>query len=236
MRILLTRPQEEVQDLAQRLRDLGHDTIVSPLMKTAPLAAVPPQLDCDGVVATSARAFRFCDAGMSGNNWSKVPLFCVGERTAGAAVCAGFSRASVVAPSVAELLASIGEHLSAPARLIYLAGRNRKPSLEDGLRAAGYDVRTLVVYETAAVDALEAEAAECLATGALDAAMHFSRRSAELFASAVHRAGLAGAAAGLRHVCISADAAKGLEALQPGKVAIASTPDTAAMIAVLSTP
>ena len=236
MRILLTRPQEEAQELAQRLRDMGHEALVSPLMQTVPLAAIPPHLDCDAVLATSARAFRFCDANLSGGNWSEIPLFCVGEKTAGAASRAGFSQASCIAPNVADLLKAIGEHLPASARLIYLAGKDRKPGLEDGLRAARYDVRTLVVYETAAVDSLDAEAADCLATGALDAAMHFSRRSAELFTSAVHRAGLADAAARLRHVCISADAAKGLEALQPGKIAIASTPDTAAMIAALSMP
>jgi hypothetical protein len=57
--------------------------------------------------------------------------------------------------------------------------------------------------------------------------LHFSRRSAQLFAACAAKAGLATQAEALRHVCISRDAA-----LIEGAV-IAPTPDSAGLFKAL---
>jgi uroporphyrinogen-III synthase len=79
------------------------------------------------------------------------------------------------------------------------------------------------------VDSLPAgaAAAQALARGEADAVLHFSRRSARLFAACAAKAGLASQAAGLRHVCISRDAALGEGAV------IAPTPDSAGLFKAL---
>ncbi|MCC2098925.1 MAG: uroporphyrinogen-III synthase [Hyphomicrobiales bacterium] len=232
MRILLTRPREDADVLAERLRSMGHAVVLSPVMETVACSPIPPRLDCDAILATSARAFRFCKSG-SLTNWSGLALYCVGQRTAKAAEQAGFGPAEYTAPDAAQLLRDIGGLRPAPSRLVYIAGKDRKPALENGLREMGYSVETLVAYQTRAMPHLETEAEDLLVAGNIDAVMHFSRRSAELFVQALARAQLVAAAKNLRHVCISADAAQGLDALRPRQVIIAATPDARAMIAAL---
>ncbi len=69
-----------------------------------------------------------------------------------------------------------------------------------------------MIYEARAVASLSDEALDALRKGLVDAAFHFSRRSASIFCTLVSAAGLANEARALLHVCISTDAADGLRA------------------------
>ena len=159
------------------------------------------------------------------------PLLCVGARTAHAARDAGFASIAIEAPDAARLLARIAAERPARERYLYLAGRDRKPALEEGSRAAGCDDR--------AVDRLRSararRPARCRARGPAtqgraDAALHFSARTAAIFCDMVAAAGLEAQARALLHVAISADAARGLEALAPPRLRVAAAPDEAHML------
>ncbi|MDB5568934.1 MAG: uroporphyrinogen synthase, partial [Hyphomicrobiales bacterium] len=119
------------------------------------------------------------------------------------------------------------------ARLLYLAGRDRKSALEDRLAAAGYGLCVHVVYAADAVPALPAALADAIRTGRAQAAIHYSRRSAAVFCDLVARAGLEAAARRLRHAAISPDAARGLAALAPPDLRIAAAPNEAALLDAL---
>jgi uroporphyrinogen-III synthase len=59
MRIALTRPEGRNEELAARLRDLGHEILVCPLIALEPLADDPIDLDgYDWLVVTSVNAAR----------------------------------------------------------------------------------------------------------------------------------------------------------------------------------
>jgi uroporphyrinogen-III synthase len=156
-----------------------------------------------------------------------LPLFVVGARTGKAATDAGLAPPRVIAASALELAQQIATALPAPARLLYLAGHDRKPDLETALGDQGHVLDVVVTYEARAIEALSPETAKALARGEADAVLHFSRRSAQLFAACAAKAGLATQAEALRHVCISRDAA-----LIEGAV-IAPTPDSAGLFKAL---
>jgi len=62
MRIVVTRPREQAQPLAERLEQLGHEVTVCPLIETEPVG--PEEIDLDGydwLVVTSANAVRELD-------------------------------------------------------------------------------------------------------------------------------------------------------------------------------
>jgi uroporphyrinogen-III synthase len=73
--------------------------------------------------------------------------------------------------------------------------------------------------------------AEALKAGEVDTVMHFSRRSAENYVSGAKKAGIAGPALALRHLCLSTQVAEPLAGAS--RIAIASRPDEAALVELL---
>ena len=63
-------------------------------------------------------------------------------------------------------------------RLLYLAGEDRAGDLAGDLAAHGIAVETAVVYRAVPVEALPDDAVQALRGGQIDAALHYSRRSA----------------------------------------------------------
>ena len=113
-------------------------------------------------------------------------LFVVGLKTAEAARKAGFTGQLIVAPDAKDLATAVIEKLPASAQLIYLAGRDRKPDLEMRCHEAERDLVALEVYEARAADYLSREAVRAFNDDAIDAVLHYSRRSAEIFLVSRH--------------------------------------------------
>jgi uroporphyrinogen-III synthase len=157
----------------------------------------------------------------------------VGARTAQAAIEAGLSEPEIIAADAKELAQAIAQSLQPPANLLYPAARERKPDLEKALGAKGFSINPWIVYEAQAAPALPDEIAQALRAGSLDAALHYSMRSAEIFCASVAQADLAEAARRLRHVAISQDCAQGLSALNAPDVRIAAAPNEDSMAELL---
>lgn len=238
MLVLVTRAMNEAIRTAARLTDHGHRPILSPLLEMVPTGVEWPAGVVDGVLATSAQAFElFSDSGARPSPEARrlLPLYVVGERTHQAARDRGFAGRSMVAPDAAALAELIVGALAAcaPARLVYLAGHDRKPDLESVLVGAGHSVETIEVYAAAPAEALDPEAAAMIDAEEIGAVLHFSRRSTRLF---LELAGVAGVdIAGLTHIAISADAAQPLTQAGVRSVRIASEPTEEAMLALLKT-
>ena len=231
MRVLVLRPADGAKRTAARLAELGHAAILAPLLAPAPTGLPAPVGAFDAILATSAQAFSLAPAGDLAP-LRKLPLACVGERTVRAATAAGFGTILAQAPDAATLVPALAGGARGT-RYLYLAGRDRKAALEADLRAAGAAVTPWEVYEARALSALPEAAAHALASGSIDAVLHFSRRSAEVFSALCAAAGLANRARAARHLAISRDAAAGLADLAPPSVSVASAPDEASLLALL---
>jgi uroporphyrinogen-III synthase len=226
MRVIVTRARDDAARTAAALRARGHEALLSPVLEIVGTGVAVNPGEAQGVIATSAHAFVFLPAADVAR-LAHLPLFVVGARTAQAAIGAGLRPPRIVAAHAAELAAQLASALPGPARLLYLAGHDRKPDLEAALQDRGHRIEVAITYEARALDALSPEASKALAAGEADAVLHFSRRSAQLFAACVDKAGLAPQAARLRHVCISRDAALGEGAC------VAQTPDSAGLFKAL---
>jgi uroporphyrinogen-III synthase len=189
MRLLVTRPTDEAARTAARLAALGHEPVLAPVLDIASTGAAIPAGPFDLVIGTSARALQGVEA-------TRAPLACVGEKTAAAGRKAGFS-VTAVAPDAERLADGLLRDLK-PQKTLYLAGRERRAELETRLRAAGWSVALVEVYEARAVAAWPAEIMAALGAGEIDGILHYSPRSAQLALA------LIGAArAGLLHFCLS---------------------------------
>jgi uroporphyrinogen-III synthase len=232
MRVLVTRPDREAARTAERLQALQHEALVDPLLKIEPLAFHPFPAAFDAVAITSANAIH----AVSKENLARyvsLPLFAVGAQSAEAAREAGFKQVVAAAGDAQALMQLIAEKLPAAARVHDLAGTERAQDLAALLSRAKIQVETCIVYRAAAAKELGADTLARIRAGKIDAMLHYSLRSAETFLALVHAAKLAGAAAGIRHLCLSQQVAAPL--LSAGfNVEIAARPNEDALFALLS--
>lgn len=228
MKVLIVRAAEDARRTAARLAAAGHQAIVAPVLTIRALDFDLPAGDFDAVLATSAHAFR--DIGRL-QRVMQLPLFVVGARTAEAAATVGFGVARAVAGNAGELAPAILNGLRPGARVLYLAGRDRKPDLERAL--AGRCALTIIeTYAADAADALPPEAVAAIAAGEA-AVLHYSQRSAAIFLDLAGRAGCDLKNRAIRHVAISDDAAKPLLAAGMA-VAVAAQANEDSMIEELA--
>ncbi|HSJ41384.1 MAG TPA: uroporphyrinogen-III synthase [Xanthobacteraceae bacterium] len=226
MRVVLTRPHADSERTAAALEALGHEVLVAPLMRVEPVAA-----DLAGtwsaIVITSANALQAIPAMAD----KTLPLFAVGDRSAEAARRAGFSEVSSANGDIKDLVRLIVSRFAgAKAPLLYLAGEDRSGDLLALLATHGIAAEMKVVYRTV-TEAFPPVLAAALESGDVDAVLHFSRRSADLFVAGARSAGVADPALDVQHLCLSAQVAEPLAGA--GRIIVAVRPEEAALLALL---
>jgi uroporphyrinogen-III synthase len=224
--VALFRAREDAAASAKRLRRLGFAVAWLPVIEIQTRAVQPRQEGFDAAIATSDKAFL---AGAPGD--ASTPIFVVGARSARAAKARGWRLGSPPAADATELIDVLTRRLRPGARLLYLAGRDRKSPLEEALAR----VFTLETVETYAAEArAEWRPAEARLLATCTAALHYSRRSAELAEQLARRSGETAHFLALRHVCLSGDVAEPLTAAGASSIAVAETPDEAALLEALA--
>lgn len=231
MRLLLTRAQEDAAQTRAKLEAIGHQVLVSPVITFEATGESWPRRPPHGLIATSARAFT----GMETEEldlaaWRLVPLFLVGAQTEAAARAHGFAGPAKVAPDSAALAEALVALPSS--RLLYLAGTDRKPLIEEALGVTGHRLIVIETYCAAAAKTLALEAVAALREGLVDCVLHYSRRSAAIFVNLAAAARTD--AARCAHLCLSQDVAAPLLAAGYGEVWVASEPNEDAMLALLA--
>ena len=235
MRILVTRARDEAKRTVEKLADLGHQTVISSVLEMTSTGVQWPHGTTDAVLATSAQAFELADFAPE---WPSpearrlLPLFLVGGKTLEAARQCGFAGEAVLAADAKELARMVTAKIQTPKRLLYLAGRDRKSDLEISCKEAGLDIVAVEIYEACAAERLSDEAINAMIKGEIDAVLHYSRRSAEIFLALAEAASIDPIF--LHHMAISADAAAPLQAVGMLLVAIAAEPNEHALLALLS--
>jgi uroporphyrinogen-III synthase len=232
VRILLTRPETDAQRTAATLRALGHDVILAPLLRIdvssdAELGTGP----WAGILVTSANAARAIAFHTRYYELRAIPVFAVGERSAQTMRVAGFSDVTSADGNVAELAKTAAQRVNPGEQLLYLAGTERSGDLAAAL--PGLTVRTAVIYSAVAAETLPRAAAEALEAG-VDAVLHFSRRSADIYVTTARAAGLAAAALGQPiHCCLSVQVAEPLTEAAAANIRIAAQPNESALLELL---
>ena len=220
-RIALFREREDANASASRLRRIGFSVICLPVIEIRTRRVRPRQSHYDAVVATSDKAFH-----ADGASDTSSPLYVVGARTGHAAEARGWRLASPPARDADELVRTLASALKPGASVLYLAGRDRKEAIEATLTGA-FGVEIVEAYAAEARAAWTPAEARSLASCV--AALHYSRRSAQLAARLAETAGVEACFLKLKHVCMSRDVAEPLEAIGAGRISIAETPDEAGL-------
>lgn len=233
MRVLITRPRDDAQALAETLAARGVDSLIEPLLEIRLLPA--DDLDLTGVQAillTSANGARAVAAATAAR---ETPVLAVGEATAAAAGIAGFVEVSAAGGDV-ETLAALVEQCCDPRAgpLLHVSGSVVAGDLAGRLGGRGFTIRRAVLYEACPVSALSTAAVAAVADGAIDAVLLFSPRTARAFVTLAREAGLAARLARVRALCLSAAVAEAAGAATWREIRVADRPDQAALLALVS--
>jgi uroporphyrinogen III methyltransferase/synthase len=245
-RVLVTRSAEQAGELASALSAAGATPVCVPMIRLLP-AEDPAPLDAaldrlasyDAVVFTSANAVRFSvdRARERGVSLAGAPgVFCVGPRTAEAALAAG-----LVAQRLPEGGFDAEGVLEAVRRALPPAGRSfliprseaARDVLPEGLRADGARVDAVVAYRNVAAGADAQALRERLLRGELDALSFTSPSTVRRFVELLDAEALAAA----RRSCVAAIGPVTADALQSAGLppdVTSPTPDAGALVASIA--
>ena len=226
MRLIITRPEEDALPLKAKLESLGHSAILAPLLKIVPRpdAYIPPlayQLIC----ATSANALKSLHLD---DDLKKIPLFTVGPQSLAAARDEGFKSSESHGGDVQGLAAYIAANVSPQnGPVLYLSGAETSSNLRALLKASGFAVERVIIYDAVVQTPRDIDQALAKANGVL----LYSPRSARIWCDLMVKSKLEKPAATPIYFCLSDNVAKILP--NHWQKRVAKTPDEAAMLALL---
>lgn len=226
----MLRARQDAERTGAKLRSLGYEPLISPVLEIVATAAKAPQGAFDAVLATSAKGVELARFSFP------LPLYALGARALEAAEARGW-RAGAAAKDATALAALLIEIFPSPARFLYLAGRDRKDELEIRLGAAGHDVRVVETYEARAAATLSEAVLAALAAEDVYATLHYSRRSAEIFVRLTlgrEDPALLVKLHNSKHFALSADVAAPLRRELAIEPAIAAAPDEDSLLDLLA--
>jgi uroporphyrinogen-III synthase len=229
MRVLVTRPREDADALADSLRAEGVESLVAPLLTIRVLPQAT--FDLAGVQAllfTSANGVRAFARLSSART---LPAFAVGDATARAARAAGFEQVESAGGAVEDLARVVSTRLGPKAgALLHASGADVAGDLAGALGTLGFEVRRATLYRAVKARRLPVAARRALTDGALDAVLFFSPRSAATFVSLARKDGVEPALARLDALCLSEAVAAVVRQIAWRAVAVAAQPDQPALL------
>lgn len=233
MRVLITRPREDAEAVAEALAARGVEAMIEPLLEITDRPAGGLDLDrVQAVLLTSANGARALARATGRRDLS---VLAVGEATAAAAEHAGFRDVEAAGggdvAALAELAAAGLEPGAGP--VVHVSGSVVAGDLAGRLGALGFTVHRAVLYDTRPVEALSEAAATALSQGAIDAVLLFSPRTAKAFVRLAERAGIVAALGRVRALCLSANVADEARAARWRAVCVAERPESAALYALI---
>lgn len=239
MSILVTRPHPDNETTADHLRARGHAVLLAPLLKFEPVVFHDEgETGYSAIIVTSANAIRAVAPQLRDLGLLKLPLFAVGEHTARVARDAGFDTVVVAGGDAAALRDKVMQSardklFKKKSTLLYLAGADLSRDLGAELGAEGFNVVTQTTYRMAPVKHLPREVCTGFAAHAVEAVLHYSRRSARAFLEAARDEGVEISALAIPQCCLSETVASVLRDAGASQVLVAATPDEKALFETL---
>lgn len=228
MKVLITRPQEDGKEIAARLAERGHQAVLAPLLTPRFHDGPEPDLqDVQALLATSANGIRAFIRRTPRRDFS---IFAVGPQTAEEARKSGFTEVRNADGDAKALAHAATLWAARKGVLLHVCGDDAPGTLAENLTLRGFKVRRCPLYAIEPATSLPQEARAALAARALDAAMFFSPKSARIFRFLAEGLPMQE----LTALCISAATAQVLSPSAFARVAIASRPNQAAMLALVS--
>lgn len=227
VRMLVTRPEPDASETAARLAALDIQAVVEPLLIAETLTTtLPPADGFAGLAVTSANALRALHDRGELPHLLKLPVYAVGDKSAETARRFGFAQVLSAGGNLDDLVGLLAK-AGVAGPILYPAAHKQSGDLARVLAPHGIMVITTPVYAMNQIERLPVVTRLALESGAFDAALFYSRRTAEAF---VALAGDLGRKTRMAMLCLSEAVAEPLLAAHFVRVGLADHPSEEAMM------
>jgi uroporphyrinogen-III synthase len=223
--VWITRARPGADATAAKLRGLGLEAVVEPLLEVRRADGAP--IDLAGVSALAVTSANAVAAFAERSPERSLRVFAVGDATAAAARAQRFASVLSARGDVQALAMALATRKrELPGLVLYPAAAEPAQDLAGALEAVGLKVRQVTLYETVALEASEA-LVERLPQ--IDAVLVHSARAAKLLAAFLK----AHPAPALAAYCLSRQIARSLSRAGLAAVLSADAPNEAALLGLL---
>lgn len=216
-RVAITRAMPETLATAARVRALGAEPVLTPLLAVEPVEFNADTTGAQALLFTSSNGVR---AFAAASEERALSVFAVGDATAAAAHDAGFTDVRSADGDVHALTALVLQSLDpAGGKVLHFAGAQIAGDIVAALTQAGFAAERHIAYEALAATRLPAAL-----RGPLDMVMFHSARAAETFVA------LGGDGAGRTAACLSQAVAEAARPAGWARVIVSPAPREDALI------
>lgn len=233
--VLITRPVEDAAETARMAEALGFAPVIAPVMAVHDVAAtLPDPALYKAIIFSSANGVRSFERRMLGAAYAHLPVFAVGEHTALVARNAGFTTVHSGAGTMESLIPVIQRELNVPARLLHLRGRDRREDPRQYLALTdGWAFDDVILYETRGVERFDPAVVAALRSGAVQAVVLYSAKSADCFVSALRQDWPEATLPGTKALCLADSVVESARQLNWAEILVSHSPDQAGMTRLL---
>jgi uroporphyrinogen-III synthase len=230
--MLVTRPEPEAAETAARLAALDIEASLFPVLSHETLStSLPDPAGFAGVALTSGNALRALDERGALGEFTSLPAFTVGDRTAALAREMGFTQVQSAGGALSDLVDLLA-HAGVKGPIFYPTGRDQSGDLAKSLAPFGVMTIATQIYAMNAATELPEQIRGELEDGSIDAVLFYSRRSAETFATLCHDKLSRLSRLELGMLCLSENIAEPLVDAHFVRISLADYPSEEAMMAL----
>lgn len=230
MRLLLTRPEDELIKTKKKLEDKGHSVILSPVLEIR-YSSILLKNNQSALAITSKNAIKALQVLPDFTKQLFRPIFCVGDATADFARKAGFKTVFSAAGRVDDLVRLIFFHN--PPLITYVCGCERRGNLEGKLRAGGIQTDVVEGYRADFANCLSSDAEKALREGRVDGILFYSARSAKAYLTLTKKHQISHLTNLLTYFCLAKSVAKVFDGDNKKHIVVASHPDEESLLQLL---
>jgi uroporphyrinogen-III synthase len=227
--LIITRPQEDAEPLANELAALGVKSLLAPLLSIEVSGTKTPDLtNVQALLLTSANGVR---AFTNLSKERKIPLYAVGHASALAAQKAGFNNVESAGGDVKTLAELVCEKLDfRDGAVLHIAGSMLAGDLAGILVQNGFDYRRIQLYHAKKVPDLPQQCLVAIKNTLVNGVVLYSPRTAKAFIDLLIKAEIDDSTLQLSAFCLSEAVAAKIVAYDWANIVVAKTPDQAALI------
>ena len=230
MKLLLTRPREQAEELANKLRAQDIDVWVEPMLRIVRYMSVKLNLkNCQAVLVTSANG---ADSLAGATIRRDVKVYAVGDATAAKLSHYGFLDVRS-ADGSADDLATLVENDVDPSggALLHVGAINSIGGLMSRLRLSGYDAHRVALYDIVGASSFSPELQSAMAGGEINGVLFFSPETARIFVSLALGALCEKPLVDMTAFCLSAAVAEAANRVSWGGLVVSDRPNAASLLA-----
>ncbi len=229
---MLTRPREQAEALAIKLRARDIDVWIEPMLSIIPHTNV--KLDTYAYQALLVTSSNGADSLAEATTRRDLKLYAVGDVTAATLSHHDFADVWSADGNADDLAAMVEKDVDpSEGSLLHVGGVNSAGDLISRLRSKGYKTDHIALYHTVAASALTREVRSAMANREIDGVLFFSPETARIFVALVLGALCEKALADMTAFCLSEAAAKAANRISWGHLVISDRPAAASLIAAV---